>query len=60
MRKILPVVAGATLAQINADDYTQTDTRGVAATGGEYFEYVRQRPEWAAAMVYRSTNVEVD
>jgi ketosteroid isomerase-like protein len=33
----------ATLDRLNADDYTQTDTRGVVVTHGEYLEYVRQR-----------------
>lgn len=32
-----------TLDKFNADDYTQTDTRGVVVTHAEYPEYVRQR-----------------
>jgi len=33
----------ATLEKLNADDYTQTDTRGVVVTYADYPEYVRQR-----------------
>jgi ketosteroid isomerase-like protein len=33
----------ATLDRLNAEDYTQTDTRGVVVTHDEYPEYVRQR-----------------
>jgi ketosteroid isomerase-like protein len=33
----------ATLDRLNAEDYTQTDTRGVVVTHDEYHEYVRQR-----------------
>jgi ketosteroid isomerase-like protein len=33
----------AALDKLNADDYTQTDTRGVVVTHGDYLEYVRQR-----------------
>jgi ketosteroid isomerase-like protein len=33
----------ATLDRLNAEDYTQTDTRGVVVAHAEYPEYVRQR-----------------
>lgn len=33
----------ATLDRLNAEDYTQTDTRGVVVTHDKYPEYVRQR-----------------
>jgi ketosteroid isomerase-like protein len=33
----------STLDQLNAEDYTQTDTRGIVVTHAGYLEYVRQR-----------------
>jgi ketosteroid isomerase-like protein len=33
----------AALDRLNADDYTQTDTRGVVVSHAEYPEYVKQR-----------------
>jgi hypothetical protein len=33
----------ATLDELNAEDYTQTDTRGVVVSHADYPEYVRQR-----------------
>jgi mannose-6-phosphate isomerase-like protein (cupin superfamily)/ketosteroid isomerase-like protein len=33
----------ATLEELNAEDYAQTDTRGVVVTRAEYPQYVRQR-----------------